>query len=267
MRRRKEDDPKSGETAEKQREAMYTGAAEDLSNLISMDKLNAEGLLLRGCLEANSKKYAKRGMEDLATVIELSPTDPRPHLARALSYENQGVAVEAIAEYIEARKSKKEGAFACYAALVYAQFLVTMLRHLLLHACLHRDVSCACVRRPRECFFRSGDYARALRYGQSVAARSEQSYSSGDACKVPPRVRWVKLASADCWSLAQLYLSRAQMQMPLAPQPVTQPVVSGPHHPGRRQTRCGSCDGQGCLSRPSRLLLVFEPAGGPCWWW
>ena len=267
-----EDDPKSGETAEKQREAMYTGAAEDLSNLISMDKLNAEGLLLRGCLEANSKKYAKRGMEDLATVIELSPTDPRPHLARALSYENQGVAVEAIAEYIEAaRKSKKEGAFAYVAAaLVYAQFLgddVTAIFYCT--RALHRDVSCVRAYVVRaDCFFRSGDYARALSdMGRALQHAPNNPIHRAMHARYLLACGRVKLASADCWSLAQLPLESADADALGAAASDSAGRQRSPYHPGRRQTRCGSCRtgkaaSRGLLASSSSSSQQAVPAGG-----
>lgn len=192
---------------------LFKGACDDLTLLLKSDPVHAEALLCRGCLEAKSNR--RRALEDFHTaawVVDFAE-DTRANMARGLTYESDGKPHEAIAEYLEAsRRGPQLGrGFPLVAvALVHRHFFkdASMAIYFCTRSIKTDPTYLKAYMIRAECFFGRGDTARALSdinralhmnpgLPLLLALHARYALHQGE----------VRVAAADCWSLAQIHVS------------------------------------------------------------
>lgn len=219
---------------DKRREALVSGTIQDLNEVIKLEPFHADALLIRGCLEANvgppSSKTRKRAMEDLIMAGELLPDDPRPNMARGLTFEANGAPYEAIGEYAMAARKTKDGFPLVAAAMVHSQYLEDDMTAIFYASrALDRDPNCVRARIVRaDCFYRQGKMERALSDVTSATRHCPDNaiYRAMHArCML--KLGRLKLAAADVWSLGRMYVSH-RVSHSVGQQPVPASLLIAP---------------------------------------
>ena len=216
----------AGPAGDKQRANLLETACQDLSDALKGEPLHAEALLCRACLEANvgpaSSKTRRRALDDLNTCIELLPDDPRPCMARGMTFESSGVAHEAIAAYLEAARRARTGLPLVAAALVYLNFERD---HATAIYCATRAINAeqSCTRAylvRAECFHQLGDHQRALRdTAYALGQQPDAPLVRAMHARLLLASGKLRLAGASCWSLAQMWAMTKHAPPPSKPPP------------------------------------------------